>query len=172
MEKFMNKRIITNVSKLLVFLFIIQFTGPVIADTVKITSGTPIQLSLFHTINGKTSRIGKRVTFRLMNDVNINGNKVISAGTNAFGEIVNIDKPGLFGKPGTVSIDVKSIKAVDGTEVQLSGAIGAMGKSKAALSIILTIFFLFGFLITGSDASIQKGTIIDATTIGEIDIDL
>ena len=168
----MNKRIITNVSKLLLFLFIIQFTGPVIADTVKITSGTPIKLSLFHTINGKTSRIGKRVTFRLMDDVNINGNKVLSAGTRAFGEIVSIDKPGLFGKPGALSIDVKEIRAVDGTDVQLSGTIDATGESRAVLSIILTIFFIVGFFITGTDASIQKGTMIDATTIGNVEIDL
>ncbi len=167
----MNKRIITNVSKILLILFISQFTSPVIADTVKITSGTPIQLSLFHTINGKTAKIGKRVTFKLMNDVNIDGNKVISAGTKAFGEVVEIGKPGLFGKPGTLSISVKSIQAVDGTEVQLSGTIDAIGKSRLVLAIILTLW-IFGFLIPGGTASLQKGTMINATTIGNVDLEL
>ncbi|MFC1760163.1 hypothetical protein ACFLZD_01420 [Candidatus Neomarinimicrobiota bacterium] len=168
----MNKRIITNVSKILLILFIFQFTGPVIADTVKLTSGTPIQLSLFHTINGKTSRIGKRVTFRLLNDINVDGNVVVSAGTKAFGEVVEIVKPGFFGKPGTLSIDVKSIQAVDGSDVQLSGMLNATGKSRAVLSIILTIFFLVGFFIPGTDASLQKGAVLDAVTIGNIDLEL
>ncbi len=168
----MNKRIITNVSKILLILFIIQFTGPVIADTVKLTSGTPIELSLFHTINGKTARIGKRVTFRLLNDIIVNGGIVISAGTNAFGEVVNIDKPGFFGKPGSLSINVKSIEAVDGSDIQLSGTLEATGKSKATLSIILTIFFLVGFFIPGGDASLHKGTIMDAKTIGNVAIEV
>ena len=172
MENYMNKRIITNVAKFLLIIFIIQFVGPVIADTVKITSGTPIKLSLFHTINAKTSRIGKRVTFRLLNDVKVNHKIVISAGTNAYGEVVNIDRPGFFGKPGSLSINVKSIQAVDGSEIQLTGTLEATGKSKAALSIILTIFFLVGFFIPGDNASLYKGTIIRATTIGDIEIEI
>lgn len=168
----MNKRIISNVSKFLLILFIIQFTVPVIADTVKLTSGTPIQLSLFHTINGKTARMGKRVTFRLLNDVYENGKIVISGGTNAFGEVVNIDKPGFFGKPGSLSINVKSIEAIDGSDIQLSGTLEATGKSNSVLSIILTIFFLVGFLIPGGDASVQKGTTIGAVTIGNVEIEV
>ena len=168
----MNKRIITNVAKFLLIIFITQFVGPVIADTVKITSDTPIKLALFHTINGKTARIGKRVTFRLMNDVKVNRKIVISAGTNAYGEVVNIDRPGFFGKPGSLSINVKSIQAVDGSDIQLSGTLDATGKSKAVLSIILTIFFIVGFFIPGGDASLHKGTMIRATTIGEINLEL
>ena len=168
----MNKRIITKVAKFLLIIFITQFTGPAIADTVKITSGTPIKLLLFHTINGKTAHIGKRVTFRLMNDVKVSRSIVISAGTKAFGEVTNIDRPGFFGKPGSLSINVKSIQAVDGSEIQLSGALEATGKSNATLSIILTIFFLVGFFIPGGYASLHKGTMIKATTIGEINLDL
>ncbi len=168
----MNKRIITNVSKVLLIIFITQFSGPVIADTIKLASKTQIQLSLFHTINGKTARMGKRVTFRLLNDVYQDGKIIISGGTKAFGEVVNIDKPGLFGKPGSLSINIKSIETVDGSNIQLSGALEATGKSNSVLSIILTIFFLVGFLIPGGDASIQKGTIIIANTIGNAEIEV
>jgi len=165
----MNKRITTNVSKILLILFVTQFTGPVIADTVKLASETPVQLSLFHTINAKTARTGKRVTFRLLNDINVNGKIVISAGTKAFGEVVDIGRPGLFGKPGTLSIDVKSIKAVDGSDIPLTGSIFGTGKSRLVLAIILTLW-VFGFLIPGGNASIQKGTIMESTTIGNIAI--
>lgn len=57
---------------------------------------------------------------------------------------MSVEPNGLFGKAGEVSVQVKSVNAVDGTKVMLSGSnISDTGKSKLGAAIILTICCLF-----------------------------
>lgn len=87
------------------------------------------------------------------------------------GQVMSVEPNGLFGKAGEVSVQVKSVNAVDGTKVMLSGSnISDTGKSKLGAAIILTICCLFGFLIHGGDGEIPAGTHFDAMVASNVDL--
>ncbi len=168
----MNKSIITNVSKVLLIVVLLQFTSPLIANIITLKNGTLLQVSLSQTVKGKTAQIGQRVSFRLLHDVKINGKIVIPSGTNAIGEIVDANAPGMVGKPGALTIQIKSIQAIDGSNVPLSASRVIKGEDKTILAVILTLLCIVGLFTEGGDASLQQGTIIEAYTIGDVDIEL
>jgi len=168
----MNNNVITKISKVLLIVFLLQFTVPVIAETVELTNGTRLQLSLFQTLKGDNVTIGQRVTFKLQHDVKVDGKVVIPSGADAIGEVIDAEGPGMIGKPGNLTVQVKSIQAVDGTSVPLSASKVVKGQDKATTSIILTLLCIIGLFMEGGDATMQQGTIIEAYTIGDVDIEL
>ena len=169
----MKKSYIVNVSKILLIVFILQFSGPLLAETVVLRNGTPLQLSLFQTVSSETATVGQRVTFKLSYDVKVGGKIVLPAGTNAMGEIVDVESKGMIGKPGTLSIQLKSIQAIDGTTIPLSASKVVKGKDKQTTAIIVTLLLcIFGLMMKGEDASLQSGSIIEAYTIGDVDIEI
>lgn len=169
----MKKSHIVNVSKILLIVFMLQFSGPLLAEIVVLKNGTPLQLTLFQTINSDTATVGQRVTFKLSYDVKVNGKIVLPAGTNAMGEIVDVESKGMIGKPGTLSVQLKSIRANDGTIIPLSASKVVKGKDKSGTAIIVTLLLcIFGLMMKGEDATLQSGTIIEAYTIGDAEIEI
>lgn len=169
----MKKSHLTNVSKVVLIAFLLQFLTPILAETIVLRNGTPLQLSLFQTINSGTATVGQRVTFKLSYDLKVKGKILIPAGANAMGEVVDVESKGMIGKPGTLSIQIKSIRAIDGTIIPLSASKVVKGKDKQTTAIIVTLLLcIFGLMMQGEDASLQQGTIIEAYTIGDIDIEI
>lgn len=133
-----------------------SFTMP--NGTVLLKAGTVIPMELISTITSKNARSGQMVDFRVMSDVKVDGKTVIAAGSIAQGQIVRAKKSGLLGSEGELEISVKTIKAVDGTNIYLSSNnVSDEGSNKVALSIVLTLCCLFGFLIKGGQAEIPAG---------------
>lgn len=113
------------------------------------------------------------VDFRVLNDIKVNGKTVIAVGSIAQGQITRAKKRGLMGSEGELTVTIRSVKAVDGTMVYLSGSsLSDEGGNKLALSIVLTICCLFGFLIKGGKAEIPAGTQIQGTVTSNIEINL
>ena len=134
--------------------------------TVTLKAGTVIPLVLDSTIDGNNAKVGQNVNFRVTSDVIVDGKTVISAGSLAKGQVVRSEKNGLLGSAGEVEIAVKSIQAVDGTNVYLAdGNVFDEGSNKLGVSIVVTLFCLFGFLIKGGKAQIPAGTQINATVL-------
>lgn len=146
-----------------------SFTAPT-GNTVVLKSGTMVSLEL---INEVTSNMkpGQTVDFRVMNDVKADGVVVIPAGSIAKGQIVNASKHQLLGIHGEVTVQVKSVNAVDGTRVALSGSSLTMeGDNRIVTSIVLTVLCFFGFLLKGGNGVILPGTIFDAPVAYNTDI--
>ena len=113
------------------------------------------------------------VDFRVLNDVRVNGEVVIRAGSIAQGQITKAEKSGLLGSAGELEINVKSVKAVDGTTIYMtSSSLADEGSNKLALSIVLTVLCLFGFLIKGGKAEIPSGTQIQSMVASDVEINL
>lgn len=148
-----------------------SFTAPA-GNVVVLKAGTVINLELIDRVTSDM-RIGETVDFRVTNDVKAGGIVVIPAGSVAKGQISSISKNKIFGSAGEVSVQVKSVSAIDGTRVALSGStLTAEGKSKLAVSLTLTLFCLLGFLIKGGDGEIIPGTMFSAIVANDTDIAL
>lgn len=147
-----------------------SFTMP--GEVVILRAGTSIPLELVSTLSSNV-KSGQMVDFRVLSDVKANGKIVISAGSIAQGQITRVKKRGLLGSEGELEIAIKSVKAVDGTTVYLSGNnLYDEGSNKLALSIVLTICCLFGFLIKGGKAEIPAGAQVQGTVTSNVEINL
>lgn len=148
-----------------------SFTMP--GETVTLKAGTIIPMELVSTLNSSSVQSGQMVDFRVLNDIKVNGKTVIAVGSIAQGQITRAKKSGLMGSEGELTVAIKSVKAVDGTTVYLSGSnLSDEGGSKLAVSIVLTILCLFGFLIKGGKAEIPAGTQVQGTVTSNVEINL
>ena len=148
-----------------------SFTMP--SGTVVLKAGTVIPMELVNTITSKNARSGQMVDFRVTGDVKVDGKTVVAAGSIAQGQIVRAKKNGLLGSEGELEIAVKSIKAVDGTNIYLSSNnLADEGSNKVVLSVVVTLLCLFGFLIKGGQAEIPAGTQIQGMVVSNTDINV
>lgn len=64
--------------------------------------GTEIRLKTISALSSKFSKLGDRFEFLTTEDVKVNGQIVIPAGTRGVGEVTKVEKKGAFGKSGDV----------------------------------------------------------------------
>lgn len=148
-----------------------SFTMP--GEVVVIKAGTMIPMELMSTLTSNNTRSGQMVDFRVVSDIKVNNKTVITAGSIAQGQITKAEKNGLLGSAGELEISIRSVKAVDGTTIYLSNNnLSDEGSNKLALSIVLTLFCLFGFLIRGGKAEIPAGTQIQGMVSSNVEINL
>jgi len=116
-------------------------------------------------INSKQAVEGELVTFRVVNSVVVKGQKVIAGGAIARGTVTDVEKRGMLGKAGKLSIRIDSVRAVDGQKVRLRASKGREGGSNTgkviALSLLVTPLFL---LMRGNTARIKEGQMIQVFT--------
>jgi hypothetical protein len=126
--------------------------------TVVIKPGTVVPLELMTRLTSKNAKSGQVVDFRVVGDIKVDGQTVITNGSVAQGQITRVKKNGLLGSEGELEISIKSAKAVDGTTIYLTGdRLSDEGANRVALSIVVTLLCLFGFLIKGGKAEIPAG---------------
>jgi hypothetical protein len=168
--KFINSPIFRpTVLLVAVAMLTMSFTTP--ERTLVIKAGTVVPLELMNTLTSKNAKSGQIVDFRVVGDIKVDGQTVISAGSVAQGQITRLKKSGLLGSEGELDISIKSVKAVDGTIVYLSGGqLSDEGSNKVALSIVLTILCLFGFLIKGGKAEIPAGSSVQGVVSAQAEI--
>ena len=160
------------VALMAIAMLTMSFTTPD-GKVVVLKAGTIIPMELVTTLTSKNARSGQMVDFRVLNDVRVNGEVVIRAGSIAQGQITKAEKSGLLGSAGELEINVKSVKAVDGTTIYMtSSSLADEGSNKLALSIVLTVLCLFGFLIKGGKAEIPSGTQIQSMVASDVEINL
>jgi hypothetical protein len=86
---------------------------------------------------------------------------------------IEIKKNGVFGQEGALEINVRSVTAVDGTNVYLSASnLSDEGDNKLVLSLVVTLFCLLGIFIKGGSAEILAGTTCNAMVGSNVEINL
>lgn len=158
---------------LLMALAILFMSFKLPSEVVVLKSGTIVPLELITSLSGNNVKRGQIVDFRVVSDVKVNGKTVIAAGSVAQGQVTNAKKNGLFGTAGELSLVVKSVRAVDGSMVYLSNSnLSDEGSDKLVVSIVVTLFCLFGFLIKGGKAEIPTGTQCQAIVMSNVEINV
>jgi len=146
-------------------VFMANFSLPGMAFAgVKIPAGTPVIVAVNTILTPEAVNIGDAVELSVTSDVVVDGKVVIKAGARASGEVTNAKKRNYIGIPSEIAISVRSVQAVDGTTVMLSGTKVAKGKDKMVTTIGLSLICCILFAgMKGGDASIAAGTPITCT---------
>jgi len=144
--------------------------------TVVVPDGTEISAVTTDAISSKTANEDDPITFKVDEDVVINGSVVIAKGTTIKGVVSNAKKSGYFGRGGALNVRVESTQTVDGQKLKVRAAKGKEGNDKTGTTVALVVLFgPLGFLKKGKNAEIKEGTKIKvftdeekSVTVGEL----
>jgi hypothetical protein len=131
------------------------------AQTSEVTlpDGLEFEVVTTEEITSKTATEGDPLTFKVAEDVKVNGQVVIAKDTIVKGSVSNAEKSGRMGKSGKLGIRVESTTTTDGQKLRLRASKGKTGDDKTgtviALSVLVSPLFL---LKKGKDAKIKPGT--------------
>lgn len=132
-------------------------------EEVTIPMGTEIKLALLHHVNSKYSPPGTKVYFRVTDDVKVADTVVIPAGTVAVGKVTEATKSKSLGRAGNMAVEVKTVKALDGTLIPLDIDLSAKGRSRTGATVGMVIGFgLPGLFTKGRMAYFEKGDVFTA----------
>ncbi|MCP9496364.1 MAG: hypothetical protein MSG64_18120 [Pyrinomonadaceae bacterium MAG19_C2-C3] len=133
--------------------------------SIAVPDGTEFMVVTTEEINSKTATEGDPLTFKVEDDVKINGKVVIAKGALVKGIVSNASKSGRMGKAGQLSIRIESTTTVDEQKVKLRASKGKEGDDKTGTTVALVVLFgPLGFLKKGKNASIKEGTQIKVYT--------
>lgn len=139
-------------------------TAPQAAE-ITIPDGTEITVVTTEELSSKTAVEGDPLTFKVDEDIKINGRTVIARGTLVKGVVSNAKKSGRLGKAGALSIRIESTMTVDDQKIRLRATKGNEGDDKTGTTVALVVLFgPLGFLKKGKNAKIKEGTRIKAYT--------
>lgn len=166
----MGKRNHKLISTLIITILLLQSSIALLAVTVPV--GTLIQLELSNTISSANSYAGQKVNFTVLNDVKVANELVVMAGSKATGKIISVDDSGIIGKPGSLSIQLTRVTAIDGSIIPISANSVLKGEDKSGTAIVVTLILCFlGLFIEGGDAVLQAGSVIEADVISAAEVD-
>ncbi|MBX7052874.1 MAG: hypothetical protein K1X54_12620 [Flavobacteriales bacterium] len=151
---FIKKIALLLVVAILFMSFKINGKGEIILQ-----AGTNVALETTNMIQSDMVAVGQIIDFRVKYDVKVDGKTVIAAGSLAHGQVMRAQKPKGIGKPGSVDIQIKTVTAVDGQEVFLSGGnVYQEGEERQTEAILLGIFVCILFLaMKGKNAQVPAG---------------
>jgi hypothetical protein len=149
--------------------------APTLNDEKKVVipDGAEISAVTADTISSKTAHEDDPVTFKVDEDLIVDGIVVIAKGTIIKGVVSNSKKSGFFGRGGQLNVRVESTTTVDGQKLKLRAAKGKEGSDKTGTTVALVVLFgPLGFLKKGKNAEIKEGTKIKVFTDEEKSVNI
>lgn len=139
---------------------------------IRLSAGTMIALETISVIQSDLIFPGQIVDFRVKYDVKVNDKVVIMGGSLAKGQVLRVTKAKGIGQAGFLEIQLKSVTAVDGQEIFLTGGnIYNEGDDKMVLSIVLGVAVCLLFLLLkGKNAVLPAGYQVSTSVAVTTDI--
>ena len=135
------------------------------ATSVSIPDGTEIKIVTIEEISGQKVVEGDPLTFKVSEDVIINGKTVIAKGAIVKGTVSSAKKKGFMGKGGDLSVRIESTETIDGQKLKLRASKSGKGGDNVGSTVALTVLFgPLGLLRKGKEAKIKEGTVLTAFT--------
>ena len=130
------------------------------AENLKvIPDGTEFTVVTIDEITSKTAAEGDPLTFKVAQDVKIDGQVVITKDSLVKGVVAQAKKAGMMGRGGSLGIRVESAMTVDNQKLKLRSTKGKEGDDKTGTTVALVVLFgPLGFLKKGKNAVIKPGT--------------
>ena len=133
---------------------------------VEIPVGTTVLLAFQSAVHPMTANVGEKVFLTVVNDIEVDGYVVIKAGAHAIGEISQSVKKGSIGKPATIGVLLRSVEAVNGKNISLSGSKVLSGEDKQSDALLITILCcVLGLMMKGGDVEMAQGTTVEGTVL-------
>jgi hypothetical protein len=126
---------------------------------VVIPAGTPLTVAIDEDLSSASVNQGQQVSFHLTSDYSEFGHVLISSGTTVRGTVAHVDRRRAGGNPGTITVQVTSVRAVDGSRIPLRGTAKVTGKNRQGQAAALGVLTLgLGATKKGLSAVIPAGT--------------
>ena len=127
--------------------------------SVVIPDGSEIEAVTTELITSKTATEGDPITFKVDENLKIDGSVVIAKGTIIKGTVSEAKSSGAFGRGGKLSVRIESTQTVDKQKIHLRASKGKQGDDKTGTTVALVILFgPLGLLKKGKQAEIKEGT--------------
>lgn len=126
---------------------------------VVIPAGTPLTVAIDQDLSSASVNQGEPVAFHLTSDYSEFGHVLIKGGTPVEGSVAHVARRKAGGNPGALTVQVTSVRAVDGTEIPLRGTSKTVGKGRQSQAAALGLLTLgIGATKKGLSATIKAGT--------------
>jgi hypothetical protein len=126
-----------------------------------LAEGTRIRLRLRDSVRSSRARVGDRVEFEVINDVQSAGLIVLHRGAVAVGAVKRAEPKYWFGRGGKLELEVEYAKLPNGDRVALVGRSDSSGPGRSPLFL----------LAQGQDAEIAGGAEVDAYVKEDVELD-
>ena len=140
-----------------------ESSGP--AMSVSIPDGTELKIMTTEEISGQKVVEGDPLSFKVAEDIKINGRTVIAKDTLVKGTVAAAKKKGFMGRGGELSVRIESTQTVDEQKIKLRASKSGTGGDNMGSTVALTVLFgPLGLLRKGKEAKIKAGTVLTAYT--------
>jgi hypothetical protein len=134
-------------------------------SAVTLPDGTEFTVVTTEDISSKTATEGDPLSFKVAEDVVVDGHVAITKDTLVKGVVATAKKAGMMGKGGSLGIRVESTMTADNQKLKLRSSKGKEGDDKTGTTVALVVLFgPLGFLKHGKNATIKAGTQIKVYT--------
>jgi hypothetical protein len=135
------------------------------AEELVVPQGTVVFGALDERItsNANKFRIGYPVDGHVWKDVIVDGHTIIRAGTPIELRISELTGKSIGGAGGSLRVMAVSVKAVDGTEISLSGGYDQSASDISGLTRALSMFIWPASFLPGRNAVLDVGTVFDSS---------
>jgi hypothetical protein len=150
-------------------------TGPTAAaatttGTLRAGTSVPLKMSEALTTKGKKLKVGQRFQLETADNVTVDGNVVIPAGSPAVGEITEVRNKGMWGKSGRINARVLYVRA-NGRQIRMTGVLDDKGTTGTAGVVgAVALLPVAGFFMTGTSAEIPLGSPVKAFVDEDISV--
>jgi len=174
LEKLQKSLIAKPIAILLALSFFCMSFKSAGGQTLVLNAGTSVPLETVNMIQSDLVSVGQTIDFRVKYDVKVENQVVIPAGSIAKGQVMRSQKAKGLGKEGFVEIQIKSVTAVDGQEIFLTGGnVYQSGEDKQTLAILLGVFVCVLFLtMKGKNAEVPPGYQVTASVATTMNIEI
>jgi hypothetical protein len=117
-----------------------------------------IPLRFEETLVSGVNAPGSLFRMQVTDDILVDDQVVIPAGTVAFGEVIDSQKAGMLGKAGVLVLSARYVH-LDQRDIRLHSALGAAGASNTAALVVP--------FLRGKDATIEQGTRVVVRTAND-----
>ncbi len=137
------------------------------SEKLVVIQGTPVRLSFDADVSSRTASVGDKIPFTLADDIVVDGVVRAKKGTPASGIVLQVDKTGLGGQPGDLTVRADSLD-ISGNSVRLRGTVYLEGEAKPPNAEVLIPVVGGAFIFKhGRDAEIQRGATMTAFVYGD-----
>ena len=134
-----------------------------VATSVAVPDGMEIKVMTTEELSGQKLVEGDPLTFKVQEDVKVNGKTVIAKDTLVKGTVAAAKKKGFMGKGGELSVRIESTQTVDNQKIKLRASKSGAGGDNMGSTVALTVLFgPLGLLRRGKEAKIKAGTVLSA----------
>jgi hypothetical protein len=141
----------------------------------RLRDGTRVAVRLSEPLSSATAKSGDIITFEVLENLVIDGDVVIKAGTPARGTVVEAAEKRRMGRAGKLAYTLTETTSVDRQVIKLRASQDKKGDSHvtstvvttAAVAVFVPVAAPFFLLRKGKDITIPEGTRVDAFIDGE-----